>query len=95
MYKVGKLPDTDRGDIQQTCMYVLSNLGCRRCDLLQVSEAAVFVADEAPPQHGATTRRTLPLHWQEVGRLRPQEMFGEADHMTAHSTGSVETAQLF
>lgn len=54
----------------------------------------MFVADETPPQHRAATGRTLTLHWQEVGRLWLQEMLGEADHMTVHSTGRVETAQL-
>ncbi len=73
----------------------LTYLGCRRCDFLQVSKAAVFVTDEASPQHRATAGRTFALHWQEVGRLWPQKVFGKADHMTAHLTGWEETAQLF
>lgn len=69
-------------------------LGSRGCCLLQVSEAAMFVTDETPPQHRATTGRTSSLHWQEVGRFRLQETPGDTCHMTTHPTGRVETAQL-
>lgn len=72
----------------------VTHLGWRWRELLQVSVAAVFMTDEASPQHWAATGRTLSLHRQELRRLRPQEVFGETGHMTAHPTGRVETAQL-
>lgn len=65
-----------------------------RRDLLRLSGAAVLVADETPPQHRAAAGRTVALHGQQVGRLRLQEVFGEADHVNARPTGRVEAAQL-
>lgn len=72
----------------------LTDLGGRRRELLQVSEAAVLVADEASPQHRAAAGRTLALHRQQLGRLRAQEAPGQTGHVAAHATGLVETAQL-
>lgn len=66
----------------------------RWCGLLQVSEAAIFVADKSPPQQRFRTWWAFTLYWQEVGGLWLKEMFGEADHMTAHVAEWVETAEL-
>ncbi|TNN48550.1 hypothetical protein EYF80_041246 [Liparis tanakae] len=60
------------------CVFVVYNLGRRA--LLRLSGAAVLVADETPPQQRAAAGRTVALHGQQVGRLRLQEVFGEADH---------------
>lgn len=61
---------------------------------LQVPKAAIFTADKSPPEQSFITRWAFTLHWQEVGRLWLKETSGKADHMTAHVTGWVETAEL-
>ena len=65
--------------------------------LLQVSIATVPVPQQLSPQQTPPTARTRPLHRQQhrvTSRLRPQEVSGQAGHVTGHVTGSVEAAQL-
>lgn len=50
-------------------------LGRMWSDLFQVAIAAIFVANQIPPQHWVTAAGTLALHRKQVGRVWRQEMF--------------------